>query len=237
MHVTFQPLRDAPATVHRIDLPCERTGFSRPPCPVHLRALPEPGGWTLLLHGAAGKAPALARWLQPHVGVEHVRVGPGLAPKALRAHTTHLPPAWSLVASFAQVHQLDLAPDGHAAWFVAGPRERVWALVQALDAAPHPAPPDEVRWRPVPSDPPISRRQMEMLSTAVALGYYEIPHRLDLRTLATRSGISLGSVSELLRRAEGAVLTHYVDTSLMGWPVARQDPSSQAAALGDLLLP
>jgi hypothetical protein len=44
------------------------------------------------------------------------------------------------------------------------------------------------------------------------MGYYDIPHNLDLRTLAATMGISLGSVSELLRRGESAVIMNYVDS-------------------------
>ena len=55
------------------------------------------------------------------------------------------------------------------------------------------------------------------------MGYYEIPHRVDLRTLATAAGVSLGSVSELLRRAEASILTHYVDSSLVHWPADEED--------------
>jgi hypothetical protein len=226
-------LRGAVAAVHRIDLPCERTGFSTPPSDVHIKFLPSSAsgdGWTLLARAAAGKPDVLARWLRPHPGIEQVRVAPGIAPKLLRAKVVSLPPEWATVASFAKVHHLDLAADGHASWFIEGVRDRIWALVQHLELTPDsPLAPTEVRCRPVHGGrnvAPISRRQFEALSAAVALGYYDIPHRLDLRTLAARTGISLGSVSELLRRAEGAVLTHYVDSSLMSWPAMDEEGST-----------
>src|SRR6185369_14839445 len=103
-----------------------------------------------------------------------------------------------------------------------GVRERIIDMIRQLDLVPHGFTlPSDVRCRPVLDggmEAPLSRRQFEALSSAVALGYYEIPHRLDLRDLAARTGISLGSVSELLRRAEGLVLTRYVDANLMRWP-------------------
>lgn len=227
-NVTQTYLKGASAAVHRIDLPCVQTGFSPPPCDVHIKFLPSPNeGWTLLAHAAAGKPDALARWLKPHPAIVDVRVAPGIAPKLLRARATTLPPEWATVASFTKVHHLDLSPDGNAAWFVEGVRDQVWALVRHLEAtSKEPLGSTEVRCRPVVGSDrgaPITRRQFEALSTAVSLGYYEIPHRLDLRTLAARTGLSLGSVSELLRRAEGAILTHYIDSSLMGWP-----PSDEA---------
>lgn len=171
----------------------------------------------------------LATWLRPHPGIEEVRAAPGIAPKLLRAKAETLPPEWATVASFVKVHHLDLAPDGSASWFIEGARDRILALVQHLDGTSvAPLAFNGIRCRPVQGDlgeAPLSRRQFEALSSAVALGYYEIPHRLDLRALALRTGISLGSVSELLRRAEGSVLTHYVDTILMRWPAQAGEES------------
>jgi hypothetical protein len=233
-------LKGSTAAVHRIDLTCERTGFSTPPHDVHIKFLPSPAqeGWTLLAHAAAGKTEALARWLKQYPGIDQVRIAPGLAPKLFRATVAALPPAWAKVASYAKVHHLDLGADGNAAWFVEGLRDQVWALVQQLDAAAAPLGPTEVRCRPVtdPGLPPISRRQLEALSTAVALGYYEIPHRIDLRQLAATTGVSLGSVSELLRRAEGAILTHYVDSRLMGWPSPDEDALRSFRPMVNMLL-
>jgi predicted DNA binding protein len=83
----------------------------------------------------------------------------------------------------------------------------------------------------------ISRRQFEALSTAVAMGYYEIPHRIDLRALAKTTGVSLGSISELLRRAEATILTHYVDSNLMGWPLAEEDELRSFRPMVDLMRP
>lgn len=210
------------STAFRIDIPCERTGFSTPPFDVHIKFLPADGAWTLVAHAAAGKPDALARWLRPHIGIDRVRVAPGIAPTVLRARAPALPKEWAAVASLVTVHHLDLGTDGSASWFVDGTRERIQELVHSLGLSPGPGwGAREVRGRPVydlPSDSPISRRQFEALASAVALGYYEIPHRVDLRAIALLSGISLGSLSELLRRAETAVLTQYVDAHLMKWP-------------------
>jgi hypothetical protein len=69
------------------------------------------------------------------------------------------------------------------------------------------------------------------------MGYYEIPHRIDLRALAKATGVSLGSVSELLRRAEGAILTHYVDSNLMGWPLTDEDELRSFRPMVNMLRP
>jgi hypothetical protein len=230
-------------TVHRIDLPCDQTGFRcPPPHDVHVKFLPNlppRSGWTLLAHAAAGKPDAVARWLAGQ-GFQDVRVEPGLAPKLLRATAWELPEAWAAAASFAKVHHLDLAADGHASWFVEGAKPAILEFVQDLERRQGvPLTATAVRCRPVHERrrAPISRRQFEALSAAVAMGYYDIPHRIDLRALAAQSGISLGSLSELLRRAEAAVLTHYVDSSLMGWPVSATAPPNPFQPVESLLEP
>ena len=237
-------LKGSHPTVHRIDLPCDETGFlCPPPHDVHIKFLPNLPplrGWTLLAHATAGKPEALARWLAGHPGITDVRVEPGLAPKLLRATAAELPARWAAAASFAKVHHLDLSVDGHASWFVEGAKADIVAFLADLETRQKvPLAATEVRCRPVHERrrAPVSRRQFEALSQAVAMGYYDIPHRIDLRALAAQSGVSLGSLSELLRRAEAAVLTHYIDSSLMGWPVSSQETPNPFQPVEDLLEP
>lgn len=230
--------------MHRIDLPCDQTGFDcPPPFDVHLKVipnLPPLAGWTMLGHAAAGRAEALARWLAGQAGIRDVRVEPALAPKLLRASLAELPELWAMAASHVRVHHLDLSTDGHASWFIEAPRKEVLAFLQDLERRRDiRVKATEVRMRKVEPDShaPISRRQFETLATAVAMGYYDIPHRLDLRALAVQTGVSLGSLSELLRRAEAAVLTHYVDSSLMGWPASDEDPPNPFKPVEALMRP
>ncbi|HUR24441.1 MAG TPA: helix-turn-helix domain-containing protein [Candidatus Thermoplasmatota archaeon] len=240
---TASQSRQSPTT-YRIDAPCALAGFDAPPFDVHLMALPAPdGGWTLLVHSAPGKPKVLARWLGDQVAIQEVRIAPGLAPKVFRATLRVLPPVWAALATLVKVHHLDLGADRQAAWFVEGIRSEVWAAAQHLDSrsiGPG-AGARQVRCRPVGGRHGaalLSRRQFEALSAAVSMGYYEIPHRIDLRTLAAATGVSLGSVSELLRRAEGVILTHYVDTNLMDWPLTETDeprPLQSLVERADLL--
>ena len=167
---------DAP-TLHRVDLPCEQTGFlCPPPFDVHVKVLPNAPpvqGWTVLAHGAAGKPDALARWLSRHDGITAVRVEPGLAPKLLRATLAALPPPWAAAAAFVKVHHLDLTADGSASWFIEGRQGDILAFVQDLEQRKVPLAATEVRVRPVnhgQAKAPLSRRQFEALASAVALG-------------------------------------------------------------------
>lgn len=222
--------------VHRIDMPVEQAGFPAPPCPVQVKFLPSPqaGGWALLANVRPGDARDVAAWLGRQDGFQDVCIGPGIAPRLVRARAAVLPAPWPTVATLAAVHHLDLRAQS-ASWFVEGDRDDIAALLRLLrstassDGAGPVARPIRCRSIQLPGRPAaITRRQQEALSAAVALGYYEIPHRIDLRGLAKRTGVSLGSFAELLRRAESTVLSHHVDSRLLAWSA----PEEGAAAVG-----
>jgi hypothetical protein len=195
--------------VRRIDLPCVGAGFQTPPCHVQLRFMPVRDGWTLMVRTAPNKSGAVAKWLQ-EAKAARVTVAPGLAPRVVRADFDALPTPWQSLLSALRVHHLGITPEGVASVFVEGTVEQVDGLLESYQRE-HP----NVRCRQTilePCVPKLTRRQIDALSTAVAMGYYDIPHNLDLRTLAATMGISLGSVSELLRRGESAVIMNYVDS-------------------------
>jgi hypothetical protein len=195
--------------VRRIDLPCTGIGFQRPPCHVQIRYMPVADGWTLMVRTAPNKSSAVAKWLQDHHAAK-VNVAPGLAPRVVRADFEALPAAWQDLLSSIRLHHLGITPEGVASVFIEGTVDQVDALIESLQKVQA-----NVRCRPTiiePQVPKLTRRQIDALSTAVAMGYYDIPHNLDLRTLAATMGISLGSVSELLRRGESAVILNYVDS-------------------------
>ncbi|MEA3144218.1 MAG: hypothetical protein QOG31_1542 [Thermoplasmata archaeon] len=205
---TLTPSSGARA-VRRLDLPCTGAGFQKPPCHVQLRFLPVSDGWTLMVRTAPNKSSAVAKWLQ-EANAAKVTVAPGLAPRVVRADFESLPAAWQNLLSALRVHHLGITPEGVASVFVEGTVEQVDGLIEALQREQ-----PSVRCRQTilePQVPKLTRRQIDALSTAVAMGYYDIPHNLDLRTLAATMGISLGSVSELLRRGESAVIMNYVDS-------------------------
>lgn len=232
--------KGAGPAVHRIDLTCEQSGFRVPPADVHLKLLPPSvagGPWTLLAYAAAGRPSKLGPWIRQLPGFVDLRVEPGLAPRFMRA-TLEAPPApWAIATPFVKVHHVDVGADDQVSWYVEGPRPRIAALLKALQPTQAPEP-VAVRCRPVhlaARPAPLSRRQFDAVAVAVSLGYYDIPHRIDLRSIAQRTGGSLGAISELLRRAEAAIITHYVDASLMGWPASADQPPNPFVAVQDLL--
>ena len=55
--------------------------------------------------------------------------------------------------------------------------------------------------------PSLSRRQSEVLSTAVQMGYYDYPKRCNQSEIAKHIGISQGTVAEHLQRAESNIMS------------------------------
>jgi DNA-binding CsgD family transcriptional regulator len=127
----------------------------------------------------------------------------------LRANFDELPEDWEALLSMAEGRFLELNPGGAASMFLEDTAARIEDLVESLEEET-----SDVRVREMQSGPReagVTARQQEILSLAVAHGYYEIPHNLTLRDLAEKLDLSVGTVSQLLRRAEARIITSYVD--------------------------
>ncbi len=63
------------------------------------------------------------------------------------------------------------------------------------------------------SDPSqvLSKRQGELLAAAVKAGYYDTPREISLTELAAEQGIAKSTCSEILQRAEGAVVKEFFE--------------------------
>ncbi len=55
----------------------------------------------------------------------------------------------------------------------------------------------------------LTTRQEQIVKMALELGYFEFPKKIRLEELSERLGISAGTLSEILRRAEKNILTMY----------------------------
>ena len=99
--------------------------------------------------------------------------------------------------------------DGVATLEVTGPRERLSALVDGLEAL---GAPFEVRrvTRELDSGGLLTDRQRELLEAAVEAGYYATPREVTLTELADRLDVAQSTLSETLHRAESAVVRRYV---------------------------
>lgn len=217
--VAAKPL-PSPVMARRIDVAASQLGFSTPPCAVHLKFFPLGSGWTVVGLTAPGKPPVAARWLEAYSPVS-IHIGAGLSPRVLRANFDKVPEPWTKILGNVVVHYLELGPDGSASLFIEDSPEKVERFVADLRTRDPTA-----RSRQTHAGPArvrLTRRQLEILSLAVALGYYEVPHKLNLRTLATKVGLSVGAVSELLRRGEALIVANYIDAlSESEWQSATQ---------------
>lgn len=92
---------------------------------------------------------------------------------------------------------------------VTAPRERISELGEQLRAFGLSFDVEYVHER---TDPErlLSGRQRELLSLAVERGYYETPRRCSLTDLADELGVAKSTASEVLHRAEGAVIERFV---------------------------
>ena len=59
----------------------------------------------------------------------------------------------------------------------------------------------------------ITSRQEDLVRIAFDLGYFEFPKRINLEELSGKLGISIGTLSEILRRGEKHILSKYFDST------------------------
>lgn len=208
----------SPAVDRRVDLPVQALGLTEPPCRIQARfERDEAGRWVLFARTPPAKPATVARWLEAFDPAA-IHIPSGLAPKQLRATFDLLPGRFDRIPEEVMIRSLDVIPDGGASLLLHGPHEAIDQVVQRLGIVADGDDPDtEIRTREARTDPDsvsLTPRQLEVLSRAVALGYYEIPHNLTLRELADRMDLTVGTVSELLRRAEARIITSYVDAWL-----------------------
>ena len=99
--------------------------------------------------------------------------------------------------------------DGHAAWEVTAPRDRLSELAGQLDSFGIQYTVEWVR-HDVGSDQLLTDRQRELLETAVEGGYYDVPRTCSLTDLAESVDIAKSTCSETLHRAESKIITEFV---------------------------
>ncbi|MFA5861041.1 MAG: helix-turn-helix domain-containing protein [Candidatus Thermoplasmatota archaeon] len=169
-----------------------------------------PRGGTLYAQVPPETTPGiLADWLAPTapLGVEYG------ANHVQRFHYAPLPPSWEHLFSGLAVEMLWLTPSGDAHVCVTGPRNMLQDFASRVKRTNGQL---EVRHiGPAHSRASLLTGSQEAaLRAAVASGYYRIPRPLNLHDLARQFGVTAASLSERLRRAEGRVLTRYVEGAL-----------------------
>jgi hypothetical protein len=164
-------------------------------------------GGTLFVQ-AAGERPAgeIVDWLAP----TRPRALAFGQHRVIRAVYAPAPQIWQTLFSDLLVDMIVLQPDGGARIDVVGPHHRITEFSSMLtEGGGH------TQLRQV--GPMRDRRELltaaqeAALRAAVSAGYYKIPRPLNLHALARRVDVTAASLSERLRRAEGRVITQYVE--------------------------
>jgi len=113
--------------------------------------------------------------------------------------------------------------DGEATWEITAPSERISALGDQLRAFGIPFSVEAIQ-QEFESDQVLTDRQRRVVAAAVERGYYETPRRCSLTELAESLDIAKSTCSEILHRAEGAIITRFVaDVSAAAADVVETD--------------
>jgi hypothetical protein len=101
--------------------------------------------------------------------------------------------------------------EGEATWSVTAPHDRLSELGDQLRAFDIPFTVERIR-EPVEPDQLLTDRQLELLAAAVERGYYDTPRTCTLSELADALGLAKSTTSEILHRAEGKVVTQFLES-------------------------
>lgn len=182
-------------------------GFTPPPIGLRLKLIPAHSHWTLFVQPLAPSSMGqLVGWLEAW---SPLRIEFG-SRDVLRADFDPLPEAWSARFRLLDLDMLRLSTNGDAVASISGPRPALAAFSRLVSL-----PDSHIEVRRL-ADEPLNARlltpaQDQALREAVHAGYYRIPRPLNLHQLAGRLDVSCSSLSERLRRAEGRVITRYVN--------------------------
>ena len=196
----------------QFDVPVGSLGLPHPPVSVRLKVTPSALGWSVQIVTPPEASPgSVLDWLAPWNPSRVELPRPG----SLRATLPALPAPWEDMFRRLVVDAVRIEPDGAASLIVVGPRPAIQAFAERIDRGETPP---RLRSLAAPASPErlLTDAQEEALRIAVLAGYYRIPRPLNLHALAERMGITAASLSERLRRAEGRILTRYVEDDLHG---------------------
>lgn len=199
----------------QIELSASDLGASPPPTRCHVRAYKTTSGWVVLLWSPHGPSDATRAWAKGEIDSAEIAFGE-IGERTVALECDDLPGSWrTLFALFAADH-LILKPDGTAHTQIRGTREEVGEFLAGLGESETESveilPEADERVR----EDLLTDRQQRALGRAAALGYFEVPRRTQLEELADRLDMSTSALSELLRRAQGRLISAYLDDRLGG---------------------
>jgi hypothetical protein len=100
--------------------------------------------------------------------------------------------------------------DGEAEWTVTAPQDRLSELGEQLEAFGVNFTVDYVQ-QAIESDRLLTDHQLDLVRTAVEVGYYDTPRTSSLTELADTLGIAKSTCSESLHRAEEKIVKRYLN--------------------------
>lgn len=210
-----------------VELPCAALGFDPPDAVLAVRFMEQEDGLGLICTALSGFPPNFDAWLQGF-GPEYTRVG--RTGRVVRATLTLPDATWVPLLRATRNHYITLHPDGRAVAVLRGDRMEVQRFIESVRRGYPGAALRSLHATPGRRAGGITDRQREALEAAHAAGYYRVPRPVNLRTLARKLGISSPALSELLRRAEGAIIDAYVARPRE--PAVEASPPAGASARG-----
>lgn len=199
--------------VAQVQVPVGSLGLATPPHTLRVRLMNAGKGWRLMAWSEDGEIEGAVTWLKEL---------DGWTPAATTKRPEHLvvleaadlPSGWTWARKPTGAITLTLRPDGRASLSAEGLGKDLGPFVSYWEDQGHTVSTSAV---PSPIAPDIgagilTRRQSEALSRAAAAGYYDIPRRVRLEDLAGEMDMSMGGLSELLRRAESRLVKAYIST-------------------------
>lgn len=106
--------------------------------------------------------------------------------------------------------------DRTAVWEITATHDRISELSSQLESFGIPFTVEELRYE-LSDNQPLTESQRSLLQTAVEMGYYKTPRECSLTDIAEAVGRAKSTVSETLHRAEGTIITEYVEREQSRW--------------------
>lgn len=199
----------------RLQLDAGDLGATPPPSRCHVRAYKTTAGWVVLLWTPHGPSNATRAWAKAQISSAEIAFGE-IGERTVALECESLPGQWQTLFGLFAADHLILEQDGSALVQIRGTRDEVGEFLSGLGDPEAEAvtvlPDADERVR----EDLLTERQERALGRAAALGYFEIPRRIQLGELSERLDMSTSALSELLRRAQARLISAYLDDQLGG---------------------
>jgi lambda repressor-like predicted transcriptional regulator len=191
------------ASLSRIDVSSPPEDLLFPECPLRVAFIRLEESWQIDVSFRGGQGKPAMSWVE-RIGATSIVLEQGIAPRHLTARLHDLPASFARLFEGIDLDHLELHPAGVVSLFVRGKLgPDVRGGMEGRD-----------RQRTVNvqrEQSRITRRQLETISVAASVGYYDVPRATNLRALAKKLAISPGTLSEVLRRGEAHIVTEFLD--------------------------